>query len=153
MNRKYLVVTISLAAIILLLILRIKTPSNKQSLLTINSVEFNLLIANTDESRQNGLAIYDALPLDTGMLFDFKEQDVNATFWMKNMKFPIDIIWIDNNKIVSINKNAPQPQSETPNEALTLYSSGKPVDYVFEINSGLSDMYGFKIGDDVTFVR
>jgi hypothetical protein len=63
---------------------------------------------------------------------------------MKNMNFPLDIIWISENmKIVDISADiAPEtyPQS---------FSSKTPASYVLEINAGLTDKYSLKIGDIV----
>jgi uncharacterized membrane protein (UPF0127 family) len=65
---------------------------------------------------------------------------------MKDMNFPIDIIWIDENMLVAdISKNvAPESYPET-------FSPRSRVLYVFEINAGISDKEDIKIGDRVDF--
>ena len=64
------------------------------------------------------------------------------------MKFPIDIIYINGDKIVSIFENAKAPKSK--NENLFIYQPKVPADKVFEINAGLSKQYGFRENDIVT---
>jgi uncharacterized membrane protein (UPF0127 family) len=66
---------------------------------------------------------------------------------MKNMKFPIDIIYIDNNTIITIVNSAPIPKN--PSDNLTIYTPSKLSDKVLEINAGLSKKYNFKNGDKI----
>jgi uncharacterized membrane protein (UPF0127 family) len=63
---------------------------------------------------------------------------------MKDMKFPLDIIWISENKIVHIEKNVSEKFSG-------ILSPPVDADEVIEINAGLSDQYGFKLGNEVRF--
>ena len=116
-----------------------KTPQ-----VTINNHIFNLAIAKTDTEKEIGLSKYKNIPQNFGMLFPFGKPDYYS-FWMKNMKFPIDIIFIRNNKIVTIFKNASPPKSN--NELLPIYRNQNLSDTVLEINTGLSDKYNFKSGD------
>jgi uncharacterized membrane protein (UPF0127 family) len=116
-----------------------KTPQ-----VTINNHIFNLAIAKTDTEKKIGLSKYRNIPQNFGMLFPFGKPDYYS-FWMKNMKFPIDIIFIRNNKIVTIFKNASPPKSN--NELLPIYRNQNLSDTVLEINTGLSDKYNFKTGD------
>src|SRR6266404_1229193 len=68
-------------------------------------------IANTDQSREQGLSGRDKLTDSQGMLFDFKNTGVTAPgFWMKDMKFNLDLIWIRENQIVGITPNVPHPE-------------------------------------------
>ena len=139
-------------SLILILILRLRLSQKPMSVL-IKEVKFDVYVADTEEKRSKGLSIYNSLPHDRGMIFDFGKKDIYATFWMKDMKFALDIIWINDEKIVKIDENVPTPPVNTPDNKLTLYPSNIPIDYVLEVNSGLSDRYGFKIGDSVTFVK
>ncbi len=113
---------------------------------TIRNYTFKLYFATSSEEKQIGLSSRQSLPQDYGMLFQFGTPDYYI-FWMKNMKFPIDIIFIRDNKIVSIIENAP-PLKPNDQKPLT-YKPKSPADTVLEINSGLSKKYGFKIGDEV----
>jgi uncharacterized membrane protein (UPF0127 family) len=67
---------------------------------------------------------------------------------MKNMKFPIDIIFINNDQIVTIQNEAQVIKGQ---ENPTIYSSTGPADKVLEIQAGLSKKYNFKAGDRVKY--
>ena len=103
-----------------------------------------LEIADTRAKQAQGLSDRPSLKENEGMLFVFPEKQARR-FWMKNMHFPIDIIWLDDEKIVYISKNL-EPEGESPQRT---YSSVYPVNHALEINAGLSDRYGLKAGDTV----
>jgi uncharacterized membrane protein (UPF0127 family) len=119
---------------------------NHKSSLTINNVTFNIEIAKTDSEKSKGLAKYKTIEENFGMYFPFITKDYYA-FWMKDMKFPIDILYISDGKIVEIFKDAKNPKSKK--ESLTIYRPGVVADGVFEIKAGLSVKHNFKIGDKV----
>lgn len=136
-----------LFALIILFILIINLPLNKNTpSVTINNKTFNVDVAKTDSEKEKGLAVYNSLALNKGMIFIYKNADYYA-FWMKDMKFPIDIIYINKNIIVDIFKNVPIKKSE--NETLSIIKPKAKADTVLEINAGLSDKYNFKTGDFV----
>lgn len=94
-----------------------------------------------------GLSGREKLPDGTGMLFVFPKSEKHL-FWMKDMKFDLDMIWIDEKlNVVYIKENA-RPE-------LYPESYGPDVDakYVFEINAGFAEKYNLKIGDRVEFVK
>lgn len=109
---------------------------------------FNLLIAKDDKSRQIGLSNRKSLDKNTGMLFIFPEKGIYS-FWMHNTLIPLDMIFIDDNKIVYIVKNA-SPQSKNPGKLPIIYTPDAKANYVIEVNGGLSDEYKIKKGDTVT---
>ena len=122
---------------------------NKNPTVTINSHQFKLLITKTTLDKQIGLSKYKSLPQDQGMLFSFGKADYYL-FWMKEMKFPIDIIYIKNDKIVSIFQNVQPPKS--PNTTnIPVYRPTDSSDTVLEINAGLSKKYNIKNGDSVKY--
>ncbi|MDP2909631.1 MAG: DUF192 domain-containing protein, partial [bacterium] len=87
----------------------------------------------------------ESLEEDAGMLFVFDKEDFYS-FWMKNTLMPLDMIWInENNKIVYIQKNARPCETEKCQN----YATPEKAKYVLEINAGLADKYGIKIGDIV----
>jgi uncharacterized protein len=116
---------------------------------TIGIVQIKAEIAQTDAERQKGLSGKTGLSKDTGMLFVIGNNKATPTFWMKDMKFAIDIIWIKAGKIIQIDKSVPPPALGTPDKNLKLYSPNTAVDYVLEVDSGYSDLKGIKVGDDV----
>lgn len=97
-------------------------------------------IANTQMTRAKGLSSRSSLEEENGMLFVFETQNVTPKFWMKDMLIPLDIIWINDDKIVKIDKNI------QPNE-LQIYTSNQPIDYVLEVNGGFSEKKQIKVGD------
>jgi len=106
----------------------------------INNSSFNLLLAKTPKEKEVGLSNKKSLPNNEGMLFKFEKAGYYS-FWMKDMKFPIDIIFIKNNKIVTIYNDVKPPVN---NKELAIYQPLEPADTILEINSGLAKKYGFK---------
>jgi uncharacterized membrane protein (UPF0127 family) len=114
----------------------------------IKDVCFYIEIANTDDLRQKGLSSRKHLSSDSGMLFVFKEPGI-LNFWMKDMLFSLDLIWInEESQIVHIEKDLLPCSLSCPT-----YSSPKNQEsfskYVLEINGGLSEIHNFSIGDIV----
>lgn len=119
-----------------------------QKTATINNQTYKLLIADTDKSRMVGLSNRNSLPQDQGMLFVFEKKGT-YNFWMRDTKIPLDLIYINDNKIVDIIKNA-QPQAGKDAASIPVLSPKAEANYVLEINAGLSDKHQFKTGDTVT---
>ncbi len=101
------------------------------------------IAADFDHWRQ-GLSDRPSLKEGSGMLFVFPDKQVRW-FWMKNMHFPLDIIWIKDDQVVHISRNLP-PEGEKPKNT---YSSLLPVNYVLEINAGEGSK--IKVGDTVNY--
>ena len=119
------------------------------SKVVIGTSEFKVEIANTPLLRSQGLSGRDFLDPSEGMLFIFESPGKHG-FWMKDMKIPIDIIWIQGDRIVGYVKNAPiEPNKSMFN--LTTYRPPVEVDKVLEINGGLVDQYGIGIGQIAEF--
>lgn len=114
----------------------------------INKQKFDLMIAKDDKSRQIGLSKRKSLKETEGMLFIFDKKG-KYSFWMKDTMIPLDIIYIEENKIVYIQKNAVPQYGKTGN--LPIYTPTSEAKYVLEINGGLSDKYDIKVGDNVIF--
>lgn len=120
--------------------------NKKTPLATINNHTFNLEIAKSEKDQEIGLSKYKNISSNFGMLFLF-EKEGYYSFWMKNMKFPIDIIFIKNGKIVKIFSDVPFPKSS--NSYLPIYKPDELSDTVLEINAGLSKEYNFQKNDTV----
>jgi uncharacterized membrane protein (UPF0127 family) len=124
------------------------TPVPEETV-TIGSKVIQVQIAKTQTDREKGLGGVKSLSADQGMFFVFDSKPVNATFWMKGMLIPLDMIWIKDNKVLSIDKNIPISPVGTPDSSLKTYSPNGPIDYVLEVNAGFSDSNGIKVGDVV----
>ncbi len=114
----------------------------------VNGVVLVADIAATNEQRTMGLSVKDSLDENEAMLFVFDEE-AEHTFWMKNMKFPIDIIWIDSdNTVVHIEHNL-QPCSSG-----VFCPTYKPNDdslYVLETIGGFAERHDIVKGTTVEF--
>ena len=109
-------------------------------------------LANTPQTRQKGLSGVTNMPTNEGMLFVFDSKNLTpemARFWMKDMKIPLDFIWISNGKVVEITPNVPAPASNTPDSQLKIYQPNENIDYVLEVNAGFAGKNNIKIGDPV----
>lgn len=105
-------------------------------------------VADTPAARQKGLMFRESLPADAGILFIF-QQAAPHQFWMKNCKFPIDIIWMNDNKeIVYLSENTPPCQSDP----CPFYGpkSGKAL-YVIEVVAGLAQKEKLRSGMKIQF--
>ncbi len=143
--KKIILITVVFLALALVGLL-ISSNFLKGPTVTIKDKTFNLLVAKSENDRQIGLSKHKRLPQDSGMVFLFDRPDL-YTFWMKDMKFPIDIIFIRGNKIVTIYPDLEPPKPNDNN--LPVLSPKTRSDKVLEINAGLSKKYNFKNGDEV----
>ncbi|MEI6528720.1 MAG: DUF192 domain-containing protein [bacterium] len=101
-------------------------------------------IVKSELARENGLSNRLVLRQQQGMFFVFDAMDKHL-FWMKNMLFPLDIIFIDDQwKIVEIDSNV--ASNSYPNS----FGGKVKSQYVLEINAGEAELYNLKIGDKVS---
>jgi uncharacterized membrane protein (UPF0127 family) len=102
-------------------------------------------VVDTGALRQRGLMFRDSLPAGTGMFFVFDQEEVYP-FWMKNMKFPIDIIWIDAaRRVVYVASSVPACASDP----CAVYTPASKAKYVLEIPAGDAMKYGIAVGDQI----
>ena len=115
----------------------------------IDSTVLEVQIADTDPRRVRGLMFQKQLPLDEGMLFVFDDANPRS-FWMLNMQFPLDILWIDDNgKVVFIEKNVPPCKTAVETVTCPTYNGeSKDAKYVLEITAGFVD--AFKVTTEST---
>jgi hypothetical protein len=101
-------------------------------------------ISDSDIERERGLSGRDRLGETEGMLFLF-DQPGRPVFWMKEMNFPIDIIWINGEMVVAVDQNIPSP---SPGDGeLPVFRAETDVDRVLEVNAGFVDDHGVSVGD------
>jgi uncharacterized membrane protein (UPF0127 family) len=134
-------------AIFLIFILNIPTKGALENIKFINIAgeKLGVELAISRAERAQGLSGYPLLAEDKGMLFVF-DQSGRHSFWMKDMNFAIDIIWIDENlQIAYIQKDA-KPESYPAQ-----FMPDKPAKYVLEVVSGFSEKNNLKIGDKIEF--
>ncbi len=113
----------------------------------INNKKINLIgVADNSDLSYMGLSFRESICENCGMLFPFEEKS-EKTFVMRDMLFPLDIIWISDDIIVKIDKNLP-PEGSNPKN---FYKSETPVNFVLEVNGGFTDDYNIGVGDKVNF--
>ena len=106
-------------------------------------------VADTPALRAQGLSARASLEANSGMLFLFDFQ-AKPSFWMKDMKFALDFLWLRNASVVDIIENVPPPATGTPDSGLTLYTPAEIVDSVLEVNAGYVAQHQIQKGDKIT---
>lgn len=134
--------------IVLLLFLIACTPKETiTKTVKIGDDTFKVELANTPEKRVKGLMYRESLDKDKGMLFEFQDES-ERSFWMKDTFIPLDIIFINNEKVI-VNITTALPCQNMPCKN---YHSGKPAMYVLEINAGEASKRNIKIGDKIEII-
>lgn len=109
---------------------------------TLRDIDMTLELAQTPKQWETGLSNRSDLGDLDGMLFIFNHHHV-PLFWMKNMQFPIDIIWISDGKVVDITPNVPV----SPSDKLPTYSPREPINMVLETRAGWAVQNNIQLGD------
>ncbi len=112
----------------------------------IKNIAISVMVADEINEHWQGLSDRKFMGSYNGMLFVFP-QKYKKTFVMRRMHFPLDIIWIADDKIVKISKKL-EPEGPNP---IKKYNSDKPVNFVLEVHGGFTDTFNIKVGDKVKF--
>ncbi len=153
--KKNMAILISLTIILIgailagtyIFLFRRPNPALPKNTVTIGNATFNVELATTTVAEARGLSFRTSLGTDAGMLFIFGTPAVQ-NFWMKDMDFPLDMIWIGGGKVLGFVQNAvPQPGVMLWN--LTIYSSPDGTNEVLEVNAGTVARENIKGGDTV----
>lgn len=104
-------------------------------------------VADTDATRIKGLSGRDPLPENQGLLFIF-EKDGYPAIWMKDMRFALDIIWVDRDgEIVHIERNV------APGTYPQIFKPAAPARYVVEVNAGYTEARNVAVGDQTDLAQ
>lgn len=117
----------------------------------INGHEVALETATTVPEQQKGLSGRSALAPDHGMLFIFPSAG-NYGFWMKDMQFSIDIVWLRDGRVLGW-ENAVDPQFGAPDALLRSYYPPSPADQVLELPAGSAARYGMSVGMQIVLSK
>lgn len=150
--KKYLsAIIIGVAVIaVVALILGLRTANDHGTFLYPGG-ELDVLVADNLPERTKGLSGTEVETLGAdGMIFIFPDKQ-ERTFWMKDMNYPLDVVWIADNKIVKISRNVPAP--EEGEEPEYMHSRPFEVDMVLEMPHGYVDYYGLATGHIIEFQR
>ncbi|MFA4831317.1 MAG: DUF192 domain-containing protein [Patescibacteria group bacterium] len=116
----------------------------------IKGEQLRVLVAKTPYQQKKGLGKRDSLGEYQGMLFVFSLPGRIAMV-MRDMKFPIDIVWLNGTKVIDI---APNVQTEdVPEEDLAVYYPRKAANLVLELPAGWAEEHDLRIGDVLTVVQ
>lgn len=117
------------------------------SYLSLGPTIFSIDVARSSGDRAQGLSGVESMPKDAGLLFMMGSTG-HHSFWMKDMNFPIDIIWFnDDLEVVDITENI------SPDSYPEVFKPAVPARYVLEINAGLAKLYGITIGEEALLRR
>lgn len=109
--------------------------------LSLGDTTITVELAQTPAEQAQGLSDRPSLNEKNGMLFVFNPEQKPA-FWMKDMNFPLDMLWINQDQqVIALDSDiatSTSPQTFSPPE---------PIRYVLEVNAGLSKRHGVKVGD------
>ena len=120
-----------------------------EALVRVGDVAVQAEIAADEASRQRGLSGRDRLAADAGMLFLLP--DDSPAFWMKDMRFPIDIVWMRDGRVVDVTSDVPPPPG--PDAPLPTYSPRRPANRALEVNAGWAERHGVERGDPIEVRR
>jgi uncharacterized protein len=125
----------------------LETPGGKMQTVAVSlgGKTIHAVLANTSESRMQGLLGWNSIDEETGMLLDFLI-DAQSAIHMQGMKFPIDAIWADANGEIKLIY-----QDIQPDKGLT-YPSMFPSRYCLEVKAGFCKKYGVRAGQKLKFV-
>jgi len=112
---------------------------------TIAGVELRVRVADTPNLRFRGWSNYQDMGGFEGMLFVFPERGQH-TMVMREMLFPLDIVWVDGKSVVDIAPNL-QPDPAKIEAELTPYFSRAPSTWVLELPAGFAESHHLKVGD------
>jgi len=150
-NKRFILGVVFLGILFLLAFLFFLKPQsvskNLPSLMIINKHPIFIELARTEEERRQGLSGRESLVEDRGMLFIFSAPAV-YTFWMNQMKFGLDFVFINGEEVVDLTENIPYPKDGEPPQSVI---AKHRFDKVLEINAGMVKKWKIKIGDKVIF--
>jgi len=114
----------------------------------IDGVILNVDLATTQAEQEQGLSGRGSMGPDHGMLFIFQSEDY-WSFWMTEMKFPLDIIWFNSSRQAVFFEQSLPPCSPT---ACPVFTPSTKAMYVLEINAGFVAAHKVSLGDMFTFL-
>lgn len=115
-------------------------PTMRTETVLLNNLPIKAFVADTEAERVQGLSGRNDLNEGEGMLFVFDEPNKYG-IWMKNMNFPIDIVWAEDGKIIYIEK------SVSPTSYPKVFYPPSSVRFVLELSAGFCDTHNLKVGD------
>ena len=119
----------------------------KALVVTPQGVQIAVEVADTPQKRQRGLSFRQELLPQHGMLFVFETREKHA-FWMKDMLIPLDIIWLDNQRIVHVEHSVQPPIPPQNPRTLT---PRKKANFVLELAAGQAKALNLQVGQKLHY--
>jgi hypothetical protein len=114
-----------------------------------NGARFDAQLRLTPDEQASGMMFRPSLPPNQGMLFIHATEEPRS-YWMFQCEIPLDIIWMDREKrVVEISKDTP-PCREAADKCPS-FGGTRPSKFVLELNAGMADAHGLKVGDIIKF--
>ena len=117
----------------------------------VNNRMVKVLYADTYERQYRGLGGRDDIGEYEGMYFIFPFEG-KLSMVMRDMRFPIDVIWLKSGEVVDIRKDL-RPEQVRKGRSLTVYENSSPADSFLELRAGGSDRLNIKVGDKLIFCK
>ena len=143
--RSIMIGAIALAGFVLGALFAAPGSEKKTTPVLINGVSLRAEVAADPVARARGLSGRASLAEDEAMLFLFDVPN-RYGFWMKGMRFPLDIFWIRNGVVADLEERVPPPAGDAP---LPVYQPDIPADTVLETRAGFAAENNIRIGDRV----
>jgi len=121
-------------------------PGAEQVDVQVGDAKLRADVADDDAERALGLGGRARLGRDAGMYFVLTTDA--PRIWMKGMRFPLDLVWINDNRVVDVTADVPD-QPHTPEAQLPIYSPSQPANRLLEVNAGWAQRNGVRPGDRV----
>ncbi len=147
MKRVLIVQTVILAILLFIFFTQSPNSGTKTQTITINKHKLTVELADTDALRTQGLSGRVSLSKDHGMLFTFPKLSFHY-FWMKDMHFSLDFIWIDGNSVVDLTENVSAPRAY---DDLKTFTAKFPFNKVIEVNAGTIRSLNISVGNTLKF--
>ena len=116
-----------------------------------SGAELNLAVADNESERRRGLMQRDSLPESSGMIFVYEGEDIRR-FWMKNTSIPLDLVYLDSEKVV-VDTESMDPEPGVPEDELQIYRSSEDAMYAIETSQGFLDSESVREGQVVSLER
>ena len=144
MKQHFTIIALGLMAIALVY-LRFTASQPTRTQMRVGNTTIAVEIADTVGKQRQGLSGRDSIAADQGMYFPMGQLAIHS-FWMKDMRFPLDIIWIRAGQIVDISENVPYPYGD---HAPVVARPKEPADAVLEVNADFTEKHGVKVGNRI----
>lgn len=114
-------------------------------------------VVTDSQKMETGLSGRNFMADNQGMLFDFGSPQ-KVVFWMKDMEFNLDFLWIEKNPstglyaVIGVTTNVPAPKATIGDDRLPTYAPPSAVNWVLEVNAGWSKAHNIQVGDEVKLI-